>query len=78
MFEGIEIVMDVLDLGPARHGEAEPAEQVDQFVGGLGQRMTVAQPGPVPGSVTSSAAAATVATFHAATWRPRGRPRGLA
>ena len=44
--QGLEVVADVLDLGPARHGEAEPAEEVDQLVGRLGQGMAVAEPGP--------------------------------
>ncbi len=44
--ECVEIVIDVLDFGSARDGETEPAEQVDQLVGGLGQGMAVPEPGP--------------------------------
>src|SRR5208282_885296 len=43
--EGIEIVVNILDLGTTRDTEAEPAEKVDQLVGGLGQGMAMAQAG---------------------------------
>ena len=43
--QGVEVVIGVLDFRPARHGEAEPPEQVDQLVGGLRERMTVSHPG---------------------------------
>ena len=47
--QGLEVVPDVLDLRPPRHGEAEPAEEVDQLVGRLGQRVAMAELGPVAG-----------------------------
>src|SRR3712207_8780105 len=47
--QGVEVVMDVLDLGPARHGEPEPTEQVDQLVGRLRQRVAMADPRPMAG-----------------------------
>ena len=47
--QGVEVVADVLDLRPPRHGEPEPAEDVDQLVGRLGQRVPVAEPGPRAG-----------------------------
>src|SRR5690606_6590251 len=40
----LEVVEDVLHLRPARDAEPEPAEQVDQLVGGLGERVPVAEP----------------------------------
>ena len=43
--EGVEIVVDILDLRPARNAEAEPAEQVDQFVGCLSEGMTMPEAG---------------------------------
>ncbi len=36
-------MIDILDLGPSGHGEPEPAEQVDQLVGGLGQRVAMTE-----------------------------------
>ena len=47
--ECVEIVIDVLDLRSPRHGETEPAEQVDQLIGGLSQGMAMAEPGSNPG-----------------------------
>src|SRR5208282_2794604 len=38
-------MVNILDLGTTRDTEAEPAEEVDQLVGGLGQGMAMAQAG---------------------------------
>ena len=43
--QGLEVVIDVLDLGPACDREAEPTEDIDQLVGRLGQRVTMPEPG---------------------------------
>ena len=73
--ERVEVVMDVLDLRAARDGEAEPAEEVDQLVGGLGQRMAMAQPGPDAGKRDVEIAAGGRAAVRHATWQRRTRPR---
>ena len=41
--QGLEVVERVLDLRPARDGEAEPAEEVDQLLGRLRQRVAMAE-----------------------------------
>ena len=43
--ECVEIVVDVFDFRAARDRKAEAAEEVDQLVGGLRERMAVSQPG---------------------------------
>ena len=47
--EGVEVVPNVLDLRAAGHGEAEPAEEVDQLLGRLGQGVPTPQSGTMAG-----------------------------
>ena len=61
--------------GPAGHGEPEPAEQVDQLVGGLGQRMAVPQPGTDARQRDVDRRRGRRACARRATWPPRTRLR---
>ena len=74
--ERVEIVIHILHFRAPRDGEAEPPEEVDQLVGGLGQGMAVTQAGTDAGQGDVEADVGRGTSRQRATWPFRKRLRG--